>query len=530
LGRGAAFFGTALVVSGATAYRLASLADARHPGHADAAFYYSVARNLRDGRGPVVDYLWNFLVPHGELTHYAFDHWMPLASYAMAGVMWATGASLQGLLRLTVLLGVALAVTVYPLARQLTSTWWVPFAAAAVTVMQPMVSVFAVQVDAAIFFAPLALLAMTTMLVARRRHRLWIVAGVLVALAHLARNDGLLLLLPGAVCALAWAPPGGRVRSPAWFLLGYVCTMTPFFAMNVRQAGTLLPSASAAFPFILDHEDLYRTHLDRSLRALLGGNMQTFLALRADAVAHQVTVWFLAFPPVGAVLTAVLVGVRVARPDVGRGLLSSPWWVPGLFAGTVFLLDAVVIPDAGLDGAWVHVTLSLLPLGIIAALDGLSRLPVRAPTMGLVVLVLILAPLSTFSLTIRDTIAANNAAGEWAAAMAPVLRSEADCLDREIVVMTRSPWEFTEATGIRSIQIPNEPLDEILSMARRYGVTHLQFSPMRAALRDIDILSKPGGQFKAVPRAPEAAHLYRITSSVAGCPGDVEPDVKAEAR
>ncbi len=59
-----AFFGMALAVGWATAYRLTDLAGARHPGHADAAFYYSVARNLRAGRGPVIDYVWQFLVPH----------------------------------------------------------------------------------------------------------------------------------------------------------------------------------------------------------------------------------------------------------------------------------------------------------------------------------------------------------------------------------------------------------------------------------------------------------------------------------
>jgi hypothetical protein len=32
-------------------------------------------------------------------------------------------------------------------------------------------------------------------------------------------------------------------------------------------------------------------------------------------------------------------------------------------------------------------------------------------------------------------------------------------------------------------------------------------------------LSQPGGQFQAVPRAPEAARLYRIAAATAGCAG-----------
>ena len=50
-----AFIVAGLIAGLVLRFRLASFA--RMPGHGDSAFYYTVAKNIVDGRGPVIDYI-----------------------------------------------------------------------------------------------------------------------------------------------------------------------------------------------------------------------------------------------------------------------------------------------------------------------------------------------------------------------------------------------------------------------------------------------------------------------------------------
>src|SRR5262245_2534774 len=63
-------------------FDLASFAQT--PGHGDSAFYYTVAKNIATGRGPVVDYIVYFFSGLLPLPHYAGDFWNPSASFIIA--------------------------------------------------------------------------------------------------------------------------------------------------------------------------------------------------------------------------------------------------------------------------------------------------------------------------------------------------------------------------------------------------------------------------------------------------------------
>src|SRR5262245_1621 len=63
------------------------------PNHGDVSFYYTVAKNLAEGRGFVIDYIWNFWNdPQGFPTP-ANVWWMPLASIVCAAGMVLFGTS-----------------------------------------------------------------------------------------------------------------------------------------------------------------------------------------------------------------------------------------------------------------------------------------------------------------------------------------------------------------------------------------------------------------------------------------------------
>ena len=77
-----AIFLGGLVIGLVLRFHLAGFA--KMPGHGDSAFYYTVARNIAEGRGPVVDYIVYFFGGLLPLPHYAGDFWNPTASFLIA--------------------------------------------------------------------------------------------------------------------------------------------------------------------------------------------------------------------------------------------------------------------------------------------------------------------------------------------------------------------------------------------------------------------------------------------------------------
>ena len=75
------------------ALRLQLATASQTPGHGDSAFYYTVAKNIVDGRGLVVDYVVYFFAGLVPITHYAGDFWNPLAEILLSLPMMLLGKS-----------------------------------------------------------------------------------------------------------------------------------------------------------------------------------------------------------------------------------------------------------------------------------------------------------------------------------------------------------------------------------------------------------------------------------------------------
>src|SRR5436190_15525742 len=75
----AALFGLALVV------RLVAMFAIQFPLTEGSAYYVAVARNMAEGRGPVIDAVWSYATPPFTLPGKpAFDLWQPMASFIAA--------------------------------------------------------------------------------------------------------------------------------------------------------------------------------------------------------------------------------------------------------------------------------------------------------------------------------------------------------------------------------------------------------------------------------------------------------------
>lgn len=486
--------GAAAFVAAITAYRLRALRFAVYPGHADAAFYYNVAQNLDAGRGPKIDYVWEFLTGQPDLPRYAFDYWLPLPSV----LMWIAIHLHQGLvsaLIVNVLMSVLLAAGTYWLARELTRSRWVPAAAAAIVLVQPVITIYSVFAEGAIYFGAFAVLAMAAAVGARSRPWLWPVAGVFAAFANLSRNEGILLIVVLVVAAVASPSGGNRVWRTLATLGGYVVAMMPLYVMSLQNSGALMPTASAKVPFIYVYENLFALHVDRSLQALIGGSIGNFFSFRVDTLMVEIGDAFAAMLPLDAVLILALMGSALARfgtsgttEVVGPRQLvlrwwspatSSPWFVPVGFVVLVFAFYTLVVPVVG--GAVNKNMTAILPVLVVGAMVQLANLGFRPATTLSIAAVLALAPVLALPSVTQAVIAMNNNNGEVAAQLTPLLLKEQGCIGTPVILMTRNPWEVTQATGFRTVMIPNGPLADILEVARRYGVTDIQLTPNRAA-------------------------------------------------
>ena len=159
--------------------------------------------------------------------------------------------------------------------------------------------------------------------------------------------------------------------------------------------------------------------------------------------------------------------------------------------------------------------IAFVPALVIGALIGLDQIGLRPVSVIGVIAVLVAAPLLTLATITRNTIDRNNAGGITASALRPELAAEQACLDKPVVLMTRIPWEITQATGMRTVMIPNGPLADILEVAHRYGVTDIRMDVDYAALSLANLTSSTGPVRALDHRAPMCEDL-RIKDEVRG--------------
>ncbi|MDQ2836589.1 MAG: glycosyltransferase family 39 protein [Actinomycetota bacterium] len=510
-----------------TGYRISVARGARHPGHADPSFTFGVAQNIHAGRGENIDYVWHFLIPGTHLNHYAFDYWLPLPSQLMA-VALSVGHNrgLPAALDLNILMVVLMCLGSYALARAFTRSPWVPAVSALVVAVQPVVSRFALQSESAVYFGAFAIPAMAAAIYARQKLRWWPVAGVFAALAAMSRSEGLLLCVVIGIAALIWTENSRWYVRVGLLLAGYLPVSAPFLIQNFSHFGAPLPPSSSAFPFINSYEQLFAPHVDRSLHALFPQGLNAFIQLRASALNGEVRSAVSSLTPAVAVLCLLLAGgaafasrAALHRRDPDRpsrpSALRSSWFVPAGFLLVVFLFDAIVAPVVSGAGATNKVMVAGVPIITVAAVVQLARARLPVAVTAFICAVLVILPLATLATDSRAVVHDNNANGDAMAALIPILKAEQACLNRPLVLMTRSPWEFNQVTGYPAVQLPDGSQADILKIAAQYGVTDIENPGLRASMRNTTTSLGAGGPL-IQPATLTGRNIYRIKSTTAG--------------
>ncbi|MER3405645.1 MAG: hypothetical protein C4289_11225, partial [Chloroflexota bacterium] len=287
-----------LIAALALAVRLATMVFVSHPGYMDAYYYYHVAENVARGRGLIEHFAWHYQNRPTGLPQPSNAYWMPLASLVSVPTMWLLGPGFRGAQLAHVLLSSFLPVLTYLYARALLGAGQPAWLAALLTIFSGTYFVYWVNTDN---FTPFALAGASALMLAgigtQCPGRWWLLAltGVLIALAHLARADGVLLLL--VVPVTAWLHRRRRLSSSLgegtagcspWSTMVaavalYLLVMLPWFARNLLAFGSFLP-AGGVTPFMREYNELFSYEFTLSPAYYLSWGLSNILRSKLEAL------------------------------------------------------------------------------------------------------------------------------------------------------------------------------------------------------------------------------------------------------
>jgi hypothetical protein len=353
--------------------------DAAYP---DSYYYVDVARALQAGHGFNIDFIWSFVDVGGRIPAQPMlpipsnAHWMPLASLVQLPFMWLLGPTPLASSLPFILIGALSAPMTWLLAREVGAGDRIAVAAAIAVSLPAAAAIFMVQPDNFALFQPLGTAALWLTARGLRGHK-WsfAMAGLMVGLATLARNDGILL---GAAVGLAffwdrwraWRSNGGRMPAIPW-RFAFACfgmfllTAGPWYLRQLAVFGSLSPSSSSGRILLIQtYEQMNSVTTDTSLGGFLSQGIGPLLESRVLGLVSAIQIFTVLACSV-ALAPFVLVGGWARRRSIDFG----PFFIyAGLLFGAAGLIFAVHVPY----GTFLHSAVALVPFAFIAGLEGVE--------------------------------------------------------------------------------------------------------------------------------------------------------------
>ena len=376
VGTGLALYALALVV------RLVLLVGFPDPAYPDSFSYVDVAHGLAAGHGFSVDAVWIFAEVGGAIPANPVlpipsnAHWMPLASLVQVPFIWLLGPTALASALPFAFLGSLAAPLTWALARDAGATRLVAVGAGVLVAIPAASAVFMAQPDNFGLYQPLVAGALWMGARGLRGSaRSFALGGLLVGLATLARNDGVLV---GAALALAfawdrwaaWRSRGSRRPAiPVWAAVAcfalFLVVVAPWLARQLAVFGSIAPSsASGKVLFIRSIEEWNSITTPANLEWLLSQGLGPLLASRIGGLVAAITIFAVL---VGGVVLAPLmvVGGWARRRSVAFGPFFA---YTGLLFAFSALVSAVHVPG----GTFIHSAVGLAPHAYVLALEGVA--------------------------------------------------------------------------------------------------------------------------------------------------------------
>ena len=203
------------ILSTAFFMRLRLAQMAQFPGHGDYAYYFTVARNIADGRWLQIDYIWHYLNGLPPITHYSTDFWMPLTSILAGLAMLALGKSLFAAILPSIVVGVAICIPTYLMGNVYSGSRRVALASAGLILFLPALFKYSLLTDSSVFYTFLVSFSLFFMLKGYGNPKFFLLSAGLTGLAHLTRQDGILVFVTLLV-TIGIAPLPIKRNLPGW--------------------------------------------------------------------------------------------------------------------------------------------------------------------------------------------------------------------------------------------------------------------------------------------------------------------------
>jgi hypothetical protein len=494
------------------------------PGYTDAFYHYNAAARLASGQGLTEPYLWTYIgAPETLPESGVFPshlYWMPLTSLASAlgmaifGMNYAA-AQVPFILMLagTALIGFWLGWRFGGSARLAWIAGLLTLFSGFFTRYWGMTDTFAVY--ALVGSACLVVLGISTKELTaentERKNRLSpivavFVSGILAGLGHLARADGILLLIVGAA-VIVWAARRelkNMLLVLAVLVIGYLVIMGGWFARNLNEVGTLLPLGGTQAIWFKSYDDLFDYPPQNNPEIMFADGIGAFLSSRWEALTNNLGT-FIAVEGMIVLVPLMLIGLWSQRRDV----FLTPFWmyVLGLHLAMTF-----VFPFPGYRGGLLHSGAALIPfwaaLGAVGLDDVVNwiakrRRNWRGANAKIVFSVALVIYAASFSVWIGSR-------GIVVAGDPPQFYAHLDeLLPDDARVMINDPAMLYYFTGLGGVVIPNEAPSVIPEIAARYAIDYVVIEPQGLPAPMREILESPPSFLSEIALIGDA-RIYEI--------------------
>jgi len=342
----------------------------RHPGYTDAYYYFNAGQRLAQGKGLTDAALWTYIGAPAGLPVPSHLYWMPLTSLVSALPM-LIAPTFDAAQIAYVPLFTALVLIATWLGQRVGGTRRAGWLAGLVMLFSGYFMPFWFTSDAFALYGVVGAAALIGMGRARESGswRWYALSGLCIGLAHLTRNDGLLLLPVLWIVALWPAHPlRSRLIGAGTGTVAYLLVMTPWFLRNLSVVGTILPVGGLQTAWMREYNDLFNYPGVIDFQKFLAWGIPNILRSRFDAFFVNLQT-AIAVESLIVLAPFILIALWAHRRDP---LLSGVW----LYALGLHAVMTLVFPFPGARGGLFHSAAALMPfwaaLGVAGLLDAIA--------------------------------------------------------------------------------------------------------------------------------------------------------------
>jgi hypothetical protein len=473
---------------------------AKMPGHGDSAFYYTVAKNIAAGRGPVIDYIVYFFSGLLPLPHYAGDFWNPSASFLIAIPMLLFGPTISNALIAPIIAGVVPAIAGFLAGKKYSRSIAIGALTGILTFLAPFQVWFSVTTESIIFAGAFGSIAIYLIMKSDESPRYFQVAAIFTGLANLIRQDNILLLVTLEICILVTTLPLKRKLTIAITVVGiHLLVLSPLIIKNVSEFHSVFPPGPAKTAFLTTYEDFhsYNKQIDwPTLRATWG--IQEILKRKLHTASENLgqVDYFL-----NPVFTLLVIIALMDAVFLHRDMIKLRLLIPAsLFAVLEYLFYSFIASFSG-PGSVIKSLGTLMPFICILIVDFFSRyIHLKSLLILTVILLSAYSGYMGFEKNYSSTMYYNGVYDEYKIVKATILE---DALKKGlasdgIAVLARDTWDVYEGTGFKTVMVPNNDINTIILVAQHYNAHYLLLPAERPQLNKIYTGSGPDPRFHFV--------------------------------